>query len=178
MLPQQKPPRTTDPLNRPRHCPKLVADLSVRADIEGRVPVADYTWYRKGLSFECKQCGNCCSGEPGYVWVTVAEHREIAKALGFKDRRLPPKYIRRVGFRHSLTEKPDGDCIFLKRKGRKVECEIYAVRPRQCRTWPFWKINLKSPEHWAAAATVCPGMNRGKFFDAGRIDEICQGNDW
>ena len=26
-------------------------------------------WYSEGLRFECTQCGACCSGEPGYVWV-------------------------------------------------------------------------------------------------------------
>jgi len=140
--------------------------------------VGDYTWYRKGLSFECLQCGNCCSGEPGYVWVTAAERRQIAKALGVALEDLAPKHIRRVGFRYSLTERPNGDCIFLRRNGQRAGCEIYQVRPRQCRTWPFWKINLRSPDHWAAAATLCAGMNRGTFHDAGRIEEIRESNNW
>lgn len=140
--------------------------------------MADYTWYRKGLSFECVQCGNCCSGEPGYVWVSETEHRKIAKALGMRDGKLPPEYIRRVGFRYSLTEQGNGDCIFLERNGQTVGCQIYDVRPLQCRTWPFWSCNLKSPEHWAVAATMCPGMDQGKFYDAGRIDEICHQSSW
>jgi hypothetical protein len=48
----------------------------------------------------------------------------------------------------------------------------------QCRTWPFWKINLKSPEAWSAAASSCPGMNQGKFYDGGRIDEILEQTSW
>lgn len=135
--------------------------------------MADYTWYRKGLSFKCAQCGCCCSGEPGYVWVTAEEHRQIAKALGTRGGKLPAKYIRRVGLRYSLTEEPNGDCIFLERNGKAVGCRIYDARPRQCRTWPFWSYNLKSPEYWAVAAEMCPGMNQGTFFDAGHIDEIC-----
>ncbi len=137
-----------------------------------------YTWYRKGLSFECTQCGTCCSGEPGYVWVTADEHRRIAKSLGYNDGRLPPKYIRRVGFRYSLTEKPNGDCIFLNREGQGISCGIYEVRPLQCRSWPFWKINLKSPDHWAAAAGTCPGMDQGTFYTADRIEEIRDQNGW
>ena len=27
-------------------------------------------WYRDGLRFECTRCGACCTGAPGYVWVT------------------------------------------------------------------------------------------------------------
>jgi uncharacterized protein len=140
--------------------------------------VPDYTWYRKGLSFKCVQCGACCSGEPGYVWVSAEEQRQIAKALGMKDGKLTSKHVRRVGFRYSLTEKANGDCIFLKRNGKTAGCAIYDARPRQCCTWPFWGYNLKSPEHWAAAAEMCPGMNQGEFYDAGRIDEISHQNGW
>ena len=25
-------------------------------------------WYRDGLRFQCTQCGNCCTGDPGVVW--------------------------------------------------------------------------------------------------------------
>lgn len=30
-------------------------------------------WYAPGLSFTCTQCGNCCTGEPGVVWVSDEE---------------------------------------------------------------------------------------------------------
>ena len=38
---------------------------------------------------------------------------------------------------------------------------IYPVRPTQCRTWPFWEDNLKSPQAWKNASERgrgCPGM--------------------
>jgi len=35
-------------------------------------------WYRDGLSFSCTQCGNCCSGPEGYVWVDEEELVQIA----------------------------------------------------------------------------------------------------
>ena len=44
-----------------------------------------------------------------------------------------------------------------------MDCRIYPVRPRQCRTWPFWPVNLSSPETWALAAGRCPGINRGRI---------------
>ena len=57
------------------------------------------------------------------------------------------------------------DCIFLKRdKEGKSLCSIYPVRPTQCRTWPFWPENLKTPRHWARAAKNCPGMKNGGTF--------------
>ena len=137
--------------------------------------MGDYTWYRKGLSFECRQCGNCCSGEPGYVWVTAAERRQIAKALGVESEALAPKYIRRVGFRYSLTERSNGDCIFLGRNGERAGCEIYQVRPLQCRTWPFWNDVLQTGDIWDTTARKCPGMNHGRRYSYSEIEVIRAG---
>ena len=114
-------------------------------------------WYQAGLSFECTQCGNCCSGPPGHVWVNAEEVKAISEFLGRTDGTLDRTHVRRVGLRHSLTELPDGDCIFLARKGDKSMCSIYPVRPAQCRTWPFWSSNLRSKETWESAAATCPG---------------------
>ena len=115
-------------------------------------------WYQNGLKFNCTQCGNCCSGAPGYVWVTKEDRLRIAEFLGQPDRPLDERFVRRVGFRTSLTERPGGDCIFLKSEGGKRICGIYPVRPQQCRTWPFWNSNLRRPDSWTTASQSCPGM--------------------
>ena len=89
-------------------------------------------WYRDGLKFTCTQCGNCCSGDPGYVWATKEEVRRIAEFLGRPDGRLDKAHLRRVGLHYSLTEKPNGECVFL--DGR--DCHIQPVKPQQCRDFP------------------------------------------
>ncbi|MCH7849560.1 MAG: YkgJ family cysteine cluster protein [Planctomycetes bacterium] len=122
-------------------------------------------WYRDGLRFECTQCGNCCSGDPGFVWATKDEIGRISEFLGRDDDWLDRKHLRRVGLRYSLTEKANGDCIFLKREKGKSLCSIYEVRPVQCRTWPFWSSNLKSRTTWQEAAKTCPGLNQGRKRD-------------
>jgi len=128
-------------------------------------------WYKDGLSFTCTQCGNCCSGPPGYVWTTKEEIKKIARFLGNKTPWLDREHLRRVGLRYSLTEKPDGDCIFLERKDSKALCSIYPVRPLQCRTWPFWTVNLRSRAAWEqASSSVCPGMNSGKHHTFVQIE--------
>jgi Fe-S-cluster containining protein len=75
-------------------------------------------------------------------------------------------YTRREGPRRSLKEKANGDCVFF---DRAAGCTIYPVRPRQCRTWPFWECNTLSPENWARTATECPGCNHGELIP---IEEI------
>lgn len=132
-------------------------------------------WYKDGLCFDCRQSGNCCSGAPGYVWVTKAEIRRIAEFLGKADGRLDPAQFRRVVLRFSLTEERNGDCVFLRRNGKRASCAIYPVRPKQCRTWPFWTENLRTMDAWEASAESCPGMNRGKRHDVAQIERVRAG---
>ena len=100
-------------------------------------------WYADGLHFECGQCGQCCTGEPGYVWVSRHELGLIAKFLKVSEAELRDDHTRRVGLRISLTERPNGDCTFLNNAKEGGGCRIYSVRPLQCRTWPFWNLNLR-----------------------------------
>lgn len=129
-------------------------------------------WYKDGLKFSCTQCGNCCSGAPGYVWVTREEMAKIAEFLGSENGRLGKEHVRRVGFKRSLTEKAGGDCIFLRRDGGEPWCAIYGVRPVQCRTWPFWSENVRSEGTWNSVADNCPGMNTGKLYTLETIQEL------
>ena len=39
-------------------------------------------WYSGGLRFECTQCGDCCSGAEGYVWVNQEEINGMAARIG------------------------------------------------------------------------------------------------
>jgi len=38
-------------------------------------------WYADGLRFNCTQCGNCCTGGPGFVWISVEEVVRLAAHL-------------------------------------------------------------------------------------------------
>ena len=124
-------------------------------------------WYKDGLRFTCTQCGNCCTGDPGVVWVTQEEVRRIAEVTGRTEAEVRLLHTRRFGSRVSLTERGNGDCTFFDSRTRR--CTIYEARPAQCRTWPFWKSNLRSPHAWSEVQKNCPGAGRGSFFD---LDEI------
>ncbi len=128
-------------------------------------------WYRDGLRFGCRQCGRCCSGEPGYVWVTDEEVAAIAKELSLTKADFEKTFVRLVfGRKFSLGERDDGDCVLLDSKTRK--CMVYESRPTQCRTWPFWEDNLQTPRDWKQIAKGCPGCNApdGKLYTLEEIE--------
>ncbi len=134
-------------------------------------------WYADGLCFTCTQCGNCCSGAPGYVWVTDEEMHAIAAELNMHPIEFMNRHTRRIGARRSLRERGNGDCEFLQQldDGRRV-CGIYASRPVQCRTWPFWQSNLKSRRVWDAAGRSCPGINQGEHHPLPVIQQALNRN--
>ena len=130
-------------------------------------------WYADGLAFECAECGQCCSGpEEGYVWIGEQEIHDAAAVLGMSEQEFVQQYTRLVGRRISLTEKPVSvDCVFLEEDGEGVKhCQIYQARPVQCRTWPFWSMNLGSDNSWAQAGERCLGINRGSLHDLEHIE--------
>ncbi len=116
-------------------------------------------WYKDGLAFQCTQCGQCCTGQPGYVWVTEEEMDAMAKVLNISLDLFKRKYIRQLDNRYALTERKalnnDYDCVFLKDK----KCQVYQARPIQCRTYPWWNENLNSKQSWDLAAKECEGIN-------------------
>ena len=71
-----------------------------------------------------------------------------------------------AGRGRSLREKANGDCVFY---DRDSGCTVYSVRPRQCRTWPFWESNIASPEAWQRTCQVCPGSGKGELISAEEI---------
>ena len=150
-------------------------------------------WYAEGLKFTCSQCGNCCTGAPGYVWISEVEIDRLASHLSMSRDDVLDRYCRRVGERYSLKEvrSPAGlyDCIFLKevktpvKRGQvahtKRVCSIYDARPLQCRTWPFWDGLLASKAEWDAAGERCHGINRGsRKFTLKQIESLKNATDW
>jgi Fe-S-cluster containining protein len=51
---------------------------------------------------------------------------------------------------------------------------VYTDRPRQCRTWPFWRSNIDSPERWQRGAGRCPGMDKGMLHSADLVEETSE----
>ncbi len=113
-------------------------------------------WYRDGLRFKCTGCGGCCTGSPGYVWVSDEEVLAIAELLKITPEEFVQRHCRMFRGKLSLKERPKSfDCVFLDGK----RCSIYQYRPKQCRTFPWWIENIQSEESWKEAASYCEGIN-------------------
>ena len=101
---------------------------------------------KDGFSFKfdaskCEECGGkCCIGDSGYVFLKIDEMNKIARYLNLNIEDFQNKYIRKVGNKYSLIEKPHPTgkaCIFFDDVNK---CKIYEVRPNNCKTFPFWDI--------------------------------------
>lgn len=93
----------------------------------------------------------------------------MAERLNLSVPEFQDQYTRKLGARRSLNEFENGDCVFFDHETR--QCGVYDLRPRQCRTWPFWDSNLKSPETWAQTCEECKGSGTGKIHQLGEIEE-------
>jgi len=117
---------------------------------------------RNGFDFSfdpsaCKGCsGHCCRGESGNIWVT---HKEILQICSFLQTNTVDfiwTYLNRIGNRFSIKEEfteHGFECVFF--EGLKNQCSIYAVRPFQCRQYPFWEYFKK---HKKQVIKECPGI--------------------
>lgn len=125
-------------------------------------------WYADGLRFRCTRCGACCTGSPGFVWVNADEIAAIAEYRGETVEEVTTVYTRMAHRGRTLRDKANTDCVFY---DRDTGCVIYPVRPRQCRTWPFWESNVATPEAWEEACGVCPGSGQGDVISAEEITQ-------
>lgn len=124
-------------------------------------------WYQDGLRFQCTGCGDCCTGAPGYVWVNQEEIASLARRISLSVEEFERKYVRKIGVRRSLVEFPNGDCVFF--DPEKRHCTVYEDRPRQCRTWPFWESNVRTPAAWKETCEACPGSGKGQLVPVEQI---------
>jgi Fe-S-cluster containining protein len=136
-------------------------------------------WYAEGLRFRCTQCGTCCRGpEAGYVEVDGPMIERLADHVGLEVDAFTRRYVRKLwDGRLSLTERKGGDCIFW---ADGQGCTVYAARPTQCRTFPFWPEVLEGgQEAWDEHAVSCPGMRdpAGDLYERERIERISTGHD-
>ena len=111
----------------------------------------------------CKTCkGQCCRGQAGYIWVKADEIKAMTEIKQIDVNKFSRQFLRRVKGRLSLQERIINNeyfcCLF---DPADCKCTVYGARPKQCRTYPFWKEYKKNPKH---LANECPGVSLHKIY--------------
>lgn len=120
-----------------------------------------------GFRFACTGCGGCCTGRGDYyVEVSRAEQRRIQRFLGISWRWFRRRYVMPGDDGKQSLRWAHDRCVFLDAQRR---CRIYAVRPAQCRSYPFWPELVGSPARWRTEAKRCEGIGRGAVIPLAQV---------
>jgi Fe-S-cluster containining protein len=121
-----------------------------------------------GLCFQCQPgCTNCCRTH-GYVYITEQDLIRIAEYLGMTPAQFEAKHVYRTRHQLRLRKPRHKQCQFLLDTG----CSIHAVKPTQCRLYPFWPELLEYRDIWDYEGKKCPGINQGPLIQIGEAMEI------
>jgi Fe-S-cluster containining protein len=125
-------------------------------------------WWEKGVKFECQGSGKCCvsRGEYGYVYLTLEDRQNLAKHFKLSTREFSKKYCKKEDDLWVLKDFTKS-CVFLEGKS----CAVYAARPMQCRTWPFWPELMNARAWNKEVKGYCPGVGKGKVWEKAEIEK-------
>lgn len=126
-------------------------------------------FFDSGLRFSCLQCGHCCTGEPGTIYVSSQEIERISFFLDVSIHTLIRQTLLPYRDSYTIKERRNGACLFYEQG-----CTIYSVRPSQCRSFPFWRTILRSPYAWKQTAKACPGIGQGRLYARKEILDILE----
>ncbi|HEY2014404.1 MAG TPA: YkgJ family cysteine cluster protein [Bryobacteraceae bacterium] len=122
----------------------------------------------EGLRFECQPgCTECCE-QKGFVYLTEDDLVRIAAHLAMSTQAFEQLYVYRTKNQRRLRVPKDVNCHFLKDGG----CSIHAVKPTQCRVFPFWPELVDSRREWKKTARYCPGIGQGPLIQIARAREL------
>jgi uncharacterized protein len=124
----------------------------------------------QALRFQCQPgCTACCT-QRGFVWLTEEDLARAAEFLGMTPRAFERRYVYRISRRLRLRVPRDANCHFLRDGG----CSIHAVKPTQCRIFPFWPELVESRREWRKAAKFCPGLDQGPLVQIQTAKELAR----
>ena len=117
-------------------------------------------YLKEPLKFECTACGACCTGgNDHYIAVSSNEAELIRQHLGVSSAWFKRRYIEHLTRDSWSIRLQEGQCVFLNNEGY---CQIYRLRPTQCKTYPYWPELLQSKQAWLNERKHCEGINQGK----------------
>jgi Fe-S-cluster containining protein len=120
------------------------------------------------MRFACQSgCTRCCNTR-GFVYITENDLIRIAKYLGLPAKTFEERYVIRYRRILRLRKPRHSQCHFLTETG----CSVHAVKPVQCRTYPFWPELVENRRAWNNEAARCPGIHKGDLIQIGTACEI------
>jgi Fe-S-cluster containining protein len=121
-------------------------------------------FFDAGICFQCRQCGQCCVGEPGTIYVTQDEIESLAGHFQLTIAEFTKRFLYPFKDSFSIGEDEAGRCLFFDNG-----CTVYPLRPGQCRSFPFWFSNLRSEDRWRRVEKACPGIGHGRRYSREQI---------
>jgi Fe-S-cluster containining protein len=106
-------------------------------------------------NFVCQQCAGCCKISDGYVYITLPEMIKVADFLKLNMPDFMAKYILKEDGHFLLSSPRHHQQCFLDQHNR---CQIYAVRPAACATYPDWPYLWRSFDAFLEEVNSCPGL--------------------
>lgn len=122
------------------------------------------------MRFECRRgCTKCCE-QPGFVYLTESDVLHMAAYLDLSAEQFERKYVYRTKSLIRLRIARQARCSFLTADG----CSVHAVKPLQCRAFPFWPELLESAKEWHKTAAYCPGIGQGELVNIAAAKVIAE----
>src|SRR5262249_26363776 len=94
-----------------------------------------------------------------FVYLTEADAARIARHLGLSQAEFERQYVYRTRHLLRLRVPRESQCHFLREGG----CSIHAVKPVQCRIFPFWPEVVDDKREWRKAVEWCRGIGKGEL---------------
>lgn len=109
------------------------------------------------VRFSCTQCGHCCRfGPSSVVYITDAEADRIAAYLGVPTAEFVAVCCHIEDGALALNATADNYCVLFDPFTKA--CNVHAVKPAQCSSFPFWPSALRD---WEATGERCEGIGQG-----------------
>ena len=120
--------------------------------------------------FECVAgCTNCCT-HPGDVFLTELDTKRIAHHLGLSTEEFFDQHCEKRDGKIRIADPAKEACRFVTATG----CSIHAVKPLQCRTFPYWPEYVSSKRSWKNLRYFCPGIGVGPIIPLSAIRSQAQ----
>jgi Fe-S-cluster containining protein len=115
-------------------------------------------WWSEGARFQCQpDCGRCCDQPGGLVYLSPDDAQRLADHAGLSVEAWLIRDARTtLDGRYILKSSEENVCIHY---NEAKQCDVYEVRPQQCRAFPWWSENLATTTAWEETKAMCPGID-------------------